>query len=343
MPDPQNLDDQPDMIDVADLPEDDGLVFACRFDGNGGGSLGDWSAIDDWMREGAVTWMHLDRTSPRAQRWMREESGLTPVTVEALLDEETRPRAFFGKRGTIAILRGVNTNAGADAEELVALRIWCDGARVISVRHRRLKTPRDILGQMLNECRGPKTASELFERLITRLTERLGVMIAGYDDELDRIEASMLELDPGDVRSELQDARQDIVVLRRYMAPQREAVNMIYSEPPPWLADAERLQLRETTNRLTQYIEALDAARERASVLDDGIANRQAEKMNKNMYVLSVIAAIFLPLGFVTGLFGINVGGMPGVESPNAFWVTCLGVGVIVLIELLIFRFLKWI
>jgi len=38
-----------------------------------------------------------------------------------------------------------------------------------------------------------------------------------------------------------------------------------------------------------------------------------------------------LPLGFLTGLFGINVGGLPGVEDPNAFWWFCSGVAVIAL------------
>ena len=42
------------------------------------------------------------------------------------------------------------------------------------------------------------------------------------------------------------------------------------------------------------------------------------------MYVLSVIAAVFLPLGFLTGLLGINVGGMPGADNAAAFWLVCL-------------------
>ena len=47
------------------------------------------------------------------------------------------------------------------------------------------------------------------------------------------------------------------------------------------------------------------------------------ERMNQTMYIISVFTAIFLPLGLLTGLLGINVGGMPGVESPAAFWIVC--------------------
>ena len=57
----------------------------------------------------------------------------------------------------------------------------------------------------------------------------------------------------------------------------------------------------------------------------------QNEAINDRMYLLAIISALFLPLGFLTGLFGINVGGLPGVEDPNAFWWFCSGVAVIAL------------
>ncbi len=60
------------------------------------------------------------------------------------------------------------------------------------------------------------------------------------------------------------------------------------------------------------------------------------------MYVLSVIAAIFLPLGFLTGLLGINVGGIPGADNPEAFWLFGAGLFCLVLIEVFIFKKLKW-
>ena len=73
-----------------------------------------------------------------------------------------------------------------------------------------------------------------------------------------------------------------------------------------------------------------------------GGGNILAGKLNKNMYVLSVISAIFLPLGFLTGLFGINIGGIPGVEDPNAFWVFSGILVVIVSLQIWIFKKLGW-
>lgn len=322
--------------------EEDGLIFGCVLDGRGGAAFVDWQGIKAWRAEQGVLWIHLDRTSERAHTWLKTESGLTPVTADAVLAEETRPRVFRGKRGLIAILRGVNMNVGAKPVDMVAIRMWCDGTRLITIRHRRLMTPRDVLRQLVDEGTGPQNATELFERLITVLTDRMAGAVNSFDDLLDGIETDMENLDANDVRRQLSDLRLNTVVLRRYLAPQREALFGLLHDAPDWIGDQSRLALRETTDRLQRYIEDLDAARERAIVLKDDIANRLAETMNRNMYILSIIAAIFLPLGFATGLLGINVGGMPGVDSAFAFWITCAIMVVILAIELIIFRKLKW-
>ena len=64
--------------------------------------------------------------------------------------------------------------------------------------------------------------------------------------------------------------------------------------------------------------------------------------MNQTMYMLSIVAAIFLPLGFLTGLLGINVGGMPGVDNVHAFGITVILLIIIMVVQLLVFRKLKW-
>ena len=91
-----------------------------------------------------------------------------------------------------------------------------------------------------------------------------------------------------------------------------------------------------------QPVEALDAGRERLTALQDHIEAAQASALGRNSYVLSVVAAIFLPLGFLTGLFGINVGGMPLVENPWGFWSVSLASALIGVGLFVLFRRMKW-
>ncbi len=118
-------------------------------------------------------------------------------------------------------------------------------------------------------------------------------------------------------------ARRRAILLRRYVAPKREALSQFASARKPLLDDFQRSRLRDVSDRATRLIEELDASRERAAVIQDEVSTWLAEQMNTVMQRLSTVATIFLPLSLFTGLLGINAGGMPGAESPWAFWIVC--------------------
>ncbi len=329
-------------ISPSDVAEEDGLLFGCVLDGRGGARLIDWDGVNAWKEKDGPLWLHLERNSARVQSWLRTESGLTEATIAALIADETRPRVFRGKRGVVAILRGVNTNPGNNPADLVAIRLWSEGTRVITLRLRKLMTARDILEQLTSSGTGPCTAPQLYERLIARLTERLAGTVSAFGEELDALEENFSLSKAAETRRKLSDLRHDIVTVRRFLLPQREALNSLLMEPPPWLDEQSRTHLRETTDRTLRYVEELDAVRERSMVIKDDIANQLSESSNRTLYVLAIISGIFLPLAFLTGLLGINIGGMPGTESPYAFWIFCALMAVMLAIELYIFKKLKW-
>jgi len=327
---------------LANVPEEDGLLFGCVLNGDGSAQLLNWQEVEAWKPDDAPLWIHLDRNVPRVHAWLREQSGLTQPTIDALLADETRPRVFRGKRGFVTILRGVNTNPDADPANMVTLRMWSDGHRVITIRRKKLMTPRDILSQLLDTETGPATASDLYERIINRITERMAETIASFDEHLDEIEDQFDLSRASEQRRQLSELRQKTNVLRRYISPQKDALSNLLTEPPGWFTVECRLRLRETIDGLLRYIEELDAVRERTIVVKDDIANQLAEATNKTLYVLAIISAIFLPLGFLTGLLGINIGGMPGMENGNAFWLFCGFMAAVLCLELLIFKRMKW-
>ncbi|QLC26620.1 zinc transporter ZntB [Parasphingopyxis algicola] len=330
------------LTDRAPLEETEGLIFACSLDGAGGAKRIGWDGVESWTPEDAPLWLHVNGAADRVRDWLSGAGGLTEPTAGAMLSPESRPRVFHGAKGFVVILRGINLNPGSAVEDMVALRMWSDGRRLITVREEKLRTVRDLYERLIASDNGPRTIAELFVELVDRLTERIGSVVLEYDDRLDAIEAQADQGDPEDLRRQLGNLRQELVGLRRYLGPQREALNRMMAEAPDWIDERQKLTLRETTDRSQRHIEEIDAARERAIVLKDDVANRLNEQLNRNLYVLSIVAAIFLPLSFLTGLLGINVGGMPGVDDGDAFWITCAALAVLLIVELLIFRKLKW-
>lgn len=100
--------------------------------------------------------------------------------------------------------------------------------------------------------------------------------------------------------------------------------------------------MHEIYSTLQRVIEDLDAIRDRAIVTHEELASRQTEQLNQRLYLLSLITSIFLPLGFLTGLLGVNIGGIPGVNDPKAFAYFCLGLGGLLLIQILLLYRFRW-
>jgi zinc transporter len=299
-----------------------------------------------WLEQSApadapFVWLHLDLTSEATRAWLTTDSGLDPLVVDALLEEETRPRSVPMGDGLLVILRGVNLNPGADPEDMVSLRIFAEASRVISGRRRPLMAVRDVRA-LVDAGKGPTSTGEFLADVAGRLVERMGGVITELNERVDEIEESLADAPLHAQRSALTAIRRQAIALRRYLAPQREALARLHGERVAWLSDTQRMQLREVTDTTLRYVEDLEAARERTAITQEELNGRLSEQMNRRMYALSIIAGIFLPLSFATGLLGINVGGIPGSEDPKAFALVCGALAALGVAQIAVFRLLGW-
>ncbi len=316
----------------------DGLIAAYKVGLDGTTELLGWDELDTRVppEEGYI-WIHLKRTDPQAQTWLRQESKLEPLVCEALLAEETRPRCTSYANGLIINLRGVNHNLEANPKDLISIRAWMEPGLVITTRLYKILAINDIRTRLESNS-GPRALEDFLVDLADGMVMRLEGVITEIDETVDNLEEDIISESASDVRGRIAEVRRQAIALRRYIAPQREAMSVMASDMVPWIHTRHRARLREIADRVTRYIEDLDSARERAAVIHEEMGVRLSEQMNRTMYVLSIVATIFLPLGLLTGLLGINVGGMPGVDSPWAFWVVCGLMVVLGLIEMWLFR-----
>jgi len=317
------------------------LIYGCILDGQGCGRAIDWSYISQWTPEQGIIWLHFDYTSEQARDWLKYESGLDRFVIDALLTEESRPRTTQMAGGLLIALRGVNLSPGSDPEDMVGIRIWTDGHRIISTRRRKLLSVSDVI-ERLEAGLGPKDIAEFLVLLADRLITRMGTTIDETEDRVAEIEELMLSAESYALRGKITSLRRTVIALRRYLAPQREAMTQMQAIRVSWINHDIQQNMREVIDHLIRYLEELDSVRDRAAVAHEELANRLTEQMNNRMYVLSLVAAIFLPLGFFTGLLGINVGGIPGAENPWSFEIFCALLVVIVTIQVWFFKKKKW-
>ena len=296
------------------------------------------------LQADTLAWVHMRAQHPDAPSWIVENlSYLDPTIVDALVAEETRPRVTHVGDGLIVILRGINMNEGEDPEDMVAVRLWIDPHRIISLSRRRVRAVENIARE-LEAGTGPRDVADFLVRLAERLNFRIEAFWRELEDQADTLEEEVLQdVPPDNLRARLVELRRQAIVLRRYLQPQRDALRMLQVGHPDWLQEDDLRELAEELDALERVVEDADAMRDRRALVRDEVASQLSDRLNRNMYLLSILSALFLTLGFLTGLFGINVAGLPGADTPGAFWIFSGILIVLVAIQMVILRKLRWI
>jgi zinc transporter len=319
--------------------------MACgyAFHADGSATALNWDDVKSKpLRDGQRSWIHLNRTSLEVQDWLRNVSGLSRIEADIMLEEDTRPRCLRQDDALLLNLRGVNLNDGADPADMIALRFFVHKDTVLTMRSRPLKVVQDLMTK-IESGKSPGSSGALTTFLAENLIDRIDSVILQLDEQASDYEDKMLAPDARLPKTALAEFRRNVLQFRRYIVPQREALNLLVRESGDMFSADELLTLRETANQITRLAEDLDTVRERSLVLQEQVVEQRAEAMNERLFVLSIISAVFLPLGFLTGLFGINVGGMPGVESPLGFGLVVLSCLALTAVLFAILRWHKWI
>jgi len=319
-----------------------GLIHAMLLDGAGRGEYLDWNGVAAWTSAAGTLWIDLDYLAPDVETWMGLGSGLDPQVRETLIGTDPRPRVEARGDTLLLIARGVNLNQHALPEDMVSIRAWIEPHRVITLRHREVRALR-TLAERLDRGSGPRDPGELVAILVDELLEPVVSLVDELDDQVSSLEDAALGRDLAPARARLADLRRRAIGLRRFIGPQRDALNRLAAAPVPWLTDSLRTRLRDAADRQTRTVEELDAARDRAGVTHEELASRTDELANRRLYVLSQVTSIFLPLSFITGLLGVNVGGVPAQEVSWAFWALIAMLIVLAVLQLWILRRIRWI
>ncbi len=297
-----------------------GALYAYDIDKQGNALRLDPDNMGNVSAGRAYRWVHLDLDHPQTAIWIAKQTD--PIVSEALTLDDIRPRCVKHGEGILLNLRGVNLNPHSDPEDMVSIRIWVSDNLVISVRRRKLMSIVN-LREALERNEAPHTVGGFITKLVDGLTERMITVIEELSDKVDEFEETSLEK-PEMRNTELVSLRRFTIHLRRYIGPQREALGKLGGEGQALFSELDQRNLRETHDQITRIVEELDAIRERSGILNEQVISIRAEEMNRNMLILSVVAAVFLPLGFLTGLLGVNISGIPGAENPYAFLMFCI-------------------
>ncbi|EMK8258494.1 zinc transporter ZntB [Escherichia coli] len=262
-------------------------VFAWMLDGRGGVKpLENTDVID----EAHPCWLHLNYVHHDSAQWLATTPLLPNNVRDALAGESTRPRVSRLGEGTLITLRCINGSTDERPDQLVAMRVYMDGRLIVSTRQRKVLALDDVVSD-LEEGTGPTDCGGWLVDVCDALTDHSSEFIEQLHDKIIDLEDNLLDqqIPP---RGFLALLRKQLIVMRRYMAPQRDVYARLASERLPWMSDDQRRRMQENLARRT--------------------------------YTMSLMAMVFLPSTFLTGLFGVNLGGIPGGGWQFGFSIFCI-------------------
>jgi zinc transporter len=323
------------------MDDSNGLIYGHLLDKQLQDTKMTWEDVDKWTPDQGVLWIHLDANNETAINWLEQKSGLSFVVQESLLEQGTRPRSLTFKEGTLIILRGVNCTPGEDPDDMVAIRMLITDQRIITMRRHRYMAVTDIHNSFLKR-EGPDNVGKFVVTVMDRLCDRIADIIADIEDQVAEIEETIIITEAEELRPQLAELRRQSISLRRYIAPQRDMLARLQHEDISWLTEPDRIVLREIAEQTARFVDDIDAIRELALIAQEELKSRLSEQMNKAMYLMSIVAAIFLPLSLITGLLGVNVGGIPGIDNPWGFLILTLLLISLAAILYFWFKKIKW-
>lgn len=290
----------------------------------------------------AYTWIHLNAKFEMTRDWLIQNTSIDNMWVESLVALNTRPGIFhLGNNDLIVILRSVNLNINEAPEDMVSIRIYINKDYIISVMFRELKAI-DELEKLFKLKKAPKTTASFLVNLISLLSDKFDNSIDKLNNDLDKLEEMVIKKADFHLRQRIINIRRKAIIYRRYLGPQRDVIKLLQICEEKWIARNDRNHLIENHSKAVRCIEDIEAISSRTQIIQDELNNFLTDKLNQNTYRLSIMASIFLPLTFLTGLLGVNISGLPWANDHNGFLYFNVILLTVLVIQILIFKVFKW-
>ncbi len=255
-------------------------------------------------------WIHYDLVHSGARAAIEAEQRFPAFILRLLVGADETPRIVTDGTAVAGVLPGFVRSAGADEHEITWWRFAMVPDRLITCRRRPLRALAAICdgiggGQL------PESPVALLDGAIAAFAREARRRVAVLDDELDAAEDALLDRRPsadlGGLGAQLGQARREVTVIKRALAPLARLLAEDAEELPDWAMQASHDSARSAVLGTLDDIAALH---DRARSLQDELASRQAEETNRRLYIVSVVTTVVMPAALVTGFFGMNTGGM---------------------------------
>lgn len=276
-------------------------------------------------------WLHFNLADRRAEDWVRRQHWLPQPARDMLLEVEPHAHLQILAEGFVVVLRDLHHGFEGDEAGFGTLIVYVDPKRMISGRRHALRTLNHVRRELTAGRDFPSTIA-LFDHVLECMTDTIESLVTKLARVVEDAEDAILAGRFKDRGAELRRVRWLLARIRREARANRTALARLPAHLPQALGLENRHGLGQAAERFTSVTQDLEFVEDRARLMQEEIAGRLSEATNRNLYLLSIVTTTLLPITLITGIFGMNVGGLPWLASNNGFWhvMTLIGAAVVV-------------
>ena len=306
-------------------------------------------------RDAPANQLHELSSDPKSLIWIdldnptADEIGLvagilnwTHLTVEDLISKEERAKIEPFDGYTVIVMADLKFEGAPSRLETPEVD-WVVGKNYVASVH--YHNPLYVMeareAVQFTSAFLSKSADYLLYALIDALIDGYEPVLDVMHEEVERLEQAIIDDPQPALLSRIFELKRDAIQLRRVISPELEVFSRLTSPGYGIVEEEHLIYFRDVHDHLLRTFEAMDTLRELISGSLDVYLSNVSNRMNEVMKRLTVVAALFLPITFFTGLMGMNLPRSP-LWSDNRFWFFIIGMGVITSLQFLYMRHKHW-
>ena len=277
----------------------------------------EWDVLDRVLgTPGNPVWLHFNLVDARSRNWIANCDRIPQIARDLLLANDPHIQLEILEDGFMGVLGDLYYEFDADPDRLGLLRIYVDRHCAISVREKPLKAIDLLRRNLLDRREAIESPMDLMVHLISSLNEMFDRIVDDLKEVVEDLEDQILKDNFSVDRSKFSRVRRLLARLRRHFSANSQVLSArLIPHLPSWCSELEESELQRNLDRLRAIVQDLELVQERARLVQEELASKLQETVNRNLYVLSIVTTIFLPITLITGIFGMNVGGIPWAQD----------------------------
>lgn len=292
-----------------------------------------------------ITWINIDGLhDEKSIEELCTFLGVHKLSMEDILSVGQRPKLEEYTDYLQAVIKLLTIESGEDAIEYEQLTFILKGNVLVTFQE---KTG-DVFNSVRNrikEAKGSvrkKGADYLLYALLDLVVDHYFTILDIFGEKLEDLETELLNDPDKNTLNKLHSLRRETLLLRRTIYPLREMVGKFEKLEEPIINSDIKVFIRDLYDHTVKVIENIEVLRDMTTGLLDLYMNSTSNKMNEIMKVLTIMSAIFIPLTFIAGVYGMNFKNMPELQTKNGYFIV-LGVMFAVFIGMVVFlKRKKW-